>query len=662
MNVLSPLFLLGLFALAGPVVLHMLRRRVVRTVPFPALRFLAANRADQRKNNLRRRVVLALRCLALALLALAFARPFLGTPPAPTTRATVIVIDNSFSLQTDTRWQDLLSWTRAEVGSPVNGNTLGLLLMNPRPTWLVAPTHEMAAPLAALETLTAGWESTRAEPALRLAADVLSATPASERRILFLGDHQAIGWTGVNFSKPLPPGVTVVFPPSLSVTPKRQAALTGLTLVREGDSMVVSLTVRNFTAAHSRTVSVFAENTPAPIITQSLNLPANESVTLKLPVNTAIRSVFAWIRVTLDADALPADDTAWAIAPATQGERRIFIDRPPASSGNANTSADYVTTAYTALANVPPFLRPAATPGIVWPTPAVAILRNDASFTGEARARLDAFLAASGTALIFLDGGPAQLAWLSARRAAPIALAWNPARIRDWTLDHPLLAPLAEHNLRSLVGWEFNQGWSLPAEAFEPLALWDDGSIGLGELRTGTGRVLVAGFSPDRREGEWPVQPAFVPFLHRCASYLLGLAASAADSPLRVGTPIELPSTTIGTWRALAGPAADSPPIPLSGNVTPTAPGVYEFTAANSPRRLYAVGLAPEESDPALWREGTPWLSLISPEKNKVPSPETHVTASQIDTEKQSPLWWWAFAAMALFTLAELGLANRTAR
>jgi hypothetical protein len=53
---------------------------------------------------------------------------------------------------------------------------------------------------------------------------------------------------------------------------------------------------------------------------------------------------------------------------------------------------------------------------------------------------------------------------------------------------------------------------------------------------------------------------------------------------------------------------------------------------------------------------------LISREKNKVPSPETHVTASQIDTEKQSPLWWWAFAAMALFTLAELGLANRTAR
>ena len=658
MNWLAPNFLFGLLALALPLALHLLRRRVVRTVPFPALRFLAPNRADQRKHNLRRRVILALRCLALALLAFAFARPFFGTPPAATARATVVVIDNSFSMQTGSRWTELLRWTRRQVGTPSRGDTLGLLLMNPRPTWLVAPTQDLPTALASLDTLDPGWETTRAEPALRLAADVLAATPARDRRIVFLGDHQALGWTGADFTKKLPPGVGVFFPEA-QPAPVRQAALTSVAFTREGDAWVATVTARNFTAAHSRTLSVFAENATTPLLTTTLALPVNDALTVKLLLPAGLAAAPAFIRASLDADDLGADDTAWAVVPAARGERLLLLDHAPAAA-----TADYVSTAYTALASLPPSLRIAPVPGVAWPVPAAAILRNDASFTGDAAARLDTFLKNGGSALVFIDGGSEQLHWLSTHGivAAPALRSLGEGgRIRDWTLDHPLVAPLAERNLRSLVGWEFARAWSLPADAVEPLALWADGSVALGELRTGAGRVLVAGFSADRRDGDWPVQPAFVPFLHRAATYLLGLAATAAEAPPRVGTPIELPSTP-GTWRALAGPAAANPPVTLSGTVTPAAPGVYEFAASGSPRRLYAVGLAPEESDVASWRDGTPWLNLVSAEKPRDHSLDTRIVAANADSEKQSPLWWWAFAAMALFALAELSLANRTAR
>src|SRR5690606_34017346 len=101
---LSPNFLLAVAALALPLLLHLLRRRVTRTIPFPSLRFLAAAKpTDRRRQNLRRRIVLALRCLALVALALAFARPFFGAAEPPVGRATVIIVDNSYSLQTGQR-------------------------------------------------------------------------------------------------------------------------------------------------------------------------------------------------------------------------------------------------------------------------------------------------------------------------------------------------------------------------------------------------------------------------------------------------------------------------------------------------------------------------------------------------------------------------------
>jgi hypothetical protein len=669
MSFLFPAFLLGLLALAVPLLLHLIRRRVVRSVPFPALRFLAATRADEKKHRLRRRLVLALRCLALAALAAAFARPFLGDTPPASGRATIVVIDNSFSLQAADRWPALLRQTRSALGTPAPGDSLGLLLMNPRPAWLLAPTRDTAAALAALETLRPGWQSTRAEPALRLAAEVLASTPARDRRILFLGDHQALGWTAADFAKKLPPGLSVVFPEP-APAPARQAALLSLSLALRADTWIATATTRNFSPAHPRTLSLFAENSPTPLATASLALAAGATVITEFPLPASALVNGApppWLRATLDPDSLPADDSALALAPSARGERLLLLDRPSAAS-----STDYVATAYAALAKLPPALRVLPPPATAWPAASAAVLRSDASFTPEPAARLDAFLAAGGSALLFPTDGPAQRAWLARHRITPAALQLNPppssrgsspppaARLRDWTLDHPLVEPLAAQNLRSLVGWEFTRAWSLPADTVEPLAFWADGSVALGEFPVGAGRVLLAGFTPERRDGDWPVQPAFIPFLHRAATHLLGLSASTAEKPLRVGDPLPA-STAPGAWRLLAGPASETPNFQSPPSSFPF-PGIYEFTAPGQPRTLHAVGLDPAESDLAPWPEGRPWQQLLNPDPAPPQLLDSRLLAASAETEHQNPLWWWAFAALALFALAELSLANRTTR
>ena len=96
MTFLSPLFLLGLAALAVPILLHLLRRRETRSLDFPALRYLTRTTREQaRIIRLRQLLLLALRVSALVLLVFAAAQMVLPIggrdhPPA----GLAIVIDN----------------------------------------------------------------------------------------------------------------------------------------------------------------------------------------------------------------------------------------------------------------------------------------------------------------------------------------------------------------------------------------------------------------------------------------------------------------------------------------------------------------------------------------------------------------------------------------
>jgi hypothetical protein len=99
MAFLAPFFL-ALAAFAGvPLLVHLLRRRVGRTVEFPSVRYLLRMEQEHsRERKLRNRLLLLLRMLAALAIALAAARPIarlagMGHAPA----AVALVIDNSMS-------------------------------------------------------------------------------------------------------------------------------------------------------------------------------------------------------------------------------------------------------------------------------------------------------------------------------------------------------------------------------------------------------------------------------------------------------------------------------------------------------------------------------------------------------------------------------------
>jgi len=112
MHFLYPAFLFALVALAIPVIIHLFNFRKYQKVYFSNVQFLKEIQEQQAsRRNLKERLILACRLLALLFLVLAFARPFVpGKDAANSGRQQVvsIFVDNSYSMQALNREGTLL--------------------------------------------------------------------------------------------------------------------------------------------------------------------------------------------------------------------------------------------------------------------------------------------------------------------------------------------------------------------------------------------------------------------------------------------------------------------------------------------------------------------------------------------------------------------------
>ena len=95
------IFLLGAFAVVGPMIAHLLAKPRYRRLPFTMLRFLRSGQVESRsRRNLRDLLILLLRCAIIVLIAMLFARPLLHVRPKPSESKSVycLGLDNSTSM------------------------------------------------------------------------------------------------------------------------------------------------------------------------------------------------------------------------------------------------------------------------------------------------------------------------------------------------------------------------------------------------------------------------------------------------------------------------------------------------------------------------------------------------------------------------------------
>ena len=225
---LAPLFLLGLGTLVVPVIVHLIHRHKRESIPFPSLMFIQRiPYKDVRRQQLRHKLLFAIRCLALILLALAFARPFLENATEATAadiagREVVILLDRSHSMRFGDRWQRGVEQARARLDllGPLDRATVVLF----------AETAEVTGENA-IERAEPTAGGTRYGSALQLAGRILSESEQPEREVVLITDFQRSGWDRVSDVRL--PGGTIVTAVDLSEDETHNISLPFVSLRQE---------------------------------------------------------------------------------------------------------------------------------------------------------------------------------------------------------------------------------------------------------------------------------------------------------------------------------------------------------------------------------------------------------------------------------------------
>jgi len=666
---LVPAFLAGLAALLVPIVLHLRHRERDQPRRFPSLMFL---RRIPIRTASRRRItdwlLLLLRATAVALLVAAFARPFLGNTVTESrstpARAVVLLLDRSLSMSHTAVWPVAVDSARRIIAGLAPTDRIAVVLFDDEAEVAQPLSGDHGAALAAVNAARPSSRGTRYASALRAARQILGGARELVGEILVVTDMQRSGLAGLaGLELPADLGVRAV-PVAPDLRPN--AAVVGADVQRLSDGdrsrLLVAARVLSRDLKAPRRVRLALAVNGREAAAREVTLPANGVTTVTFD-GVPMAAARARATIALPADALVADDTLHLAIPAEDALQVLVI----AASGARLEETLFLERAL-AIGREPRF---------------VVQRRSGAPLTTAALRNI---------AVVFLvdvpvpagSGGAALQAWVEAggglveaagRRlgARPPAAAFLPGTIRgsvermddrggafgEISLDHAVFAPFRGGGAAALGAARFLSYPRVePAAGAEVIARFDDGAPALVEKLQGGGRAFLLAAPLDAVTGDFPLQPAYLPFLRRLAIYASGHEArpswnTSGESgliPNSVRDPVV--STPSG---ALLRPGADSSRRALALREAGFY-DVYEGRASGEPLESFAVNAPAAESDltPADPRE-----LLLGVRRGDSAQTVSAVPPAPLEREGRQRLWRLLLVAALLVLLVESVIANR---
>jgi len=670
MGFLSPFYLFALTAIGVPVWLHLARKKKLVPVPFGSLRYLKRASAKMRRRaRLEDIALLVARCLLVALLVLALARPVISSRHSvfglEWPRAVVVVVDATASMN----WKGP-SGSRLMQAKHQAANWINNLSPNDKVAlWVLTDHLEKMVPepvsdhrlvLRALDEVKAGGGSATLAPVFAAVREWSAGETRGAKGMVVFTDNQPAAWdwpTKDFFGKSWPRkdlDLLVVQtdgerPPNLAVQPVRWTG----SLARAGRTVNGSVRIDNKSGEKAGDVFELKLGGQS-VMRRTIELPPEGSleIPLVLPVPATPGAVLSG-EAMLSGDGF-ADDDSWYFAlPAQRTVKTIVLEHTGGAVGRVKPSF-FLSRALAAggAATVDVMesdgLANQSLEGVDALFATGGSLAADASWT---KARH--FAETGGTLVIFGDHQPDKIpdGWPVAK-AQEISLP--PGRVATKLLvpDHPLFLNL----------------WS-EQDAFPPLsqgtaakAKRADGARVLAtlagelplviELPVGQGRIVWLNTSADRAWGDLPLSPAYVPLMQQLAR--LGELSSRAPTQRWVGEGWPALKTTNTQWVAADG---QGPPLPGA-----TQAGLHIARTADG-RELWqcAVNVRRDESD--LRPLAAAELSSFLP--GRMATGQAGMVASEQDAKRQIPMWPWLLALAALVYLIEswwsAAAANRRA-
>lgn len=587
MGFLAPLMLIGVLGLAVPIAIHLIGRRRAKVVPFAALDFLlATKRRTARRFRLRERLLLLVRAVACAAIALALAKPYTscarkGPRVTRGPQAAVLVIDDSFAsgyLLDGSPWlrraTDEARRILTQLGPEAEVAIVRAAEAADHPSEMTRDHLRLRDQLLALAPSARPADTTRA---LARAAQLLASSSHARRTVYLIS---LLARTGLRADDP-PWGADG---PALVTVDLRPDAMPNLA--------VTSLRVDPDPGAGSRGMAFDAEiasfgDAPAGV---ELSLAIGDRVVARgtLAVGPRERRTKRFLAtlppgaraidasVSLSGDALPIDDRRWVRASLRDRVRVLLVDGDPRTvrhddelfyleaalrPGDREDSGTRVRSITAEeLAGIEPGAKGKAG-AIELEEFDVVVLANVAALP-PARAHVLAQWVNRGGGILVAPGDrvdPAaydrsMLSLLPQSLRDPIDTTWGATaqdrdsralRLVKWEADHPIFAPFST-TAPELANAKFHKivllGPTTDTADRKVLARFTNGAAALVEGTIGAGRTILYTSTLDRDWNDLPIHPGFLPLMQQTVRHLARKHAQVAAADHLVGGSVVLPT------------------------------------------------------------------------------------------------------------------------
>jgi len=626
MGLAAPWFLAGLAALALPVWLHLLKRHRSTPLPFASLMFFERRTQSSVKHRrLRYLLLFGLRTALLALLALAFARPYLTRQTAAVAgpRQLVVAIDNSFSMRQGGRLARAKREAEALIASRPDAQVLAFS----------SGVQEMGEGSAAVRTIEAG-DGRGSFVELARALRAIGARTPVEAHVF--SDMQRTS-LAANFTD-MALGPEVMLAPH-RVAPERAAnfAVESVKAPRHvyGDGHLrVEVTLAGYGAEKAVRRAMLVVN-GRQVETRQAEIPAGGRATVEFNGVEAAHGANRCEVLMEPADHFPEDDRFWFAVDRAQSLPVLFVHE-----GADSRALLYVRAALEA-AGQSAFRLDAATLR-QHPDPARygMVVLSDAPVPADFEAVLKEYVNNGGGVLVTLGRA------IAARRRVPL-------------LDTAVvgLVETAQSGQPGFGGQaRFYQSVRVDAGDARVSARLADGTPLVFEKQMGAGRVMVFASAFDNRANDFPLHAGFVPFIFEAARRLGGLEDAPAAQPVDTFLRLRAGHARGETLEALDPSGArvlSLDEATRAEGIRLARTGFYDVSRAGGRREIVAVNPDRRESD----LEGIPaeTLELWRNTGGAAAAPRGATGAGQ---PRRVEFWWYLALVAVVLTLAESVVGN----
>lgn len=659
MGFLSPWFLAGALAVGLPVWLHLLRKHRTTPLPFSSLMFFEKRTQSSIKHRrLRYLLLFSLRALLFLLLVLAFAHPYIEQkilPQMHSNEVTVLAIDDSLSMRAGNRLAQAKDMAKSVVGGLHAGERAQVLSFGSRVSVLSEVTDDHLALNNAIDSVQ-GSDSRTSFAELSRSVRSIANSLHLPLHVEVYSDMQKSGMPA-NFNdlrlnadiRLEPHAIEAKDVPNFTienvVAPRR---------VYDAKKTRVLVTVAGYNTQKAEKNVSLALNGRV-IETKAATIPESgrasvEFNSLEVPYGRNKGEV----RVD-SGDSLPADDTFYFSVERADPRHALFVHETGNTAGLLYFKAALEASGQDAFT-----IDPAVTEQTSNVNPAkyaFVVLSDVGSLPGGFENELRSYVHGGGSVLISLGHMSV------ARNKVPVSddhitdtryAGREGARFQSvaWLdTSHP--------SIQKSNRWDdvkFYQAIKVDPGKARVVARLSDETPLLVDQQVGDGHILVFASTFDNIANDFPLHPAFVPFIEQTARYLGKL--DQGPPAVQVGSFGELrDSKEKGAAVDVVDPKGERvlslAEATKAENIQYTLAGFYDIRRPNGRNELVAVNSDRRESD--LTPSAPETLNLW---QNTASGNQGGGTTSQ-SSQKPLSLWWYVMLAALALAIAESLLGNQ---